>query len=112
MVRRIVCDNKVDWAYKSNGNPVTYQEDGIKYVFFGADPYKQSGVYGDRDIGDLKSINNLEITRKGKVVLKPATENVKADRERRVKISFNANVTDSEKIVEWKTLEQFSTENY
>ncbi|UED79222.1 hypothetical protein FH508_0017460 [Lysinibacillus sp. CD3-6] len=93
---------------KSDGIPVTYEEDGIKYEIFGVDPLKKSGVYGDRDIGDIKSINNFEINGKGKIVLKLSTENVKNDIDRRVKISFKVNGEKSEKIIKWKTLEQFS----
>lgn len=96
---------------KRDENPITYEDDGIKYEIFGADPLKQSGVYGDRDIGDIESINNFEINGKGKIVLKFSTENVKKDSDRRVKISFNVNGEESEEIVEWKTLEQFSTDN-
>ena len=31
---------------KRDENPITYEEDGIKYDIFGADPLKKSGVYG------------------------------------------------------------------
>ena len=96
---------------KSDGNPVTYEEDGFTYEFFGADALKRSGVYGERDIGDIKSITDFEINGKGKIILKLSTNNVKSDRDRRVKINFTVNGEAAEKIVEWKTLEQFATDN-
>lgn len=96
---------------KKDEKPITYKEDGIKYEIFGADPLKQTGVYGDRDIGDIQNLNNFEINGKGKIVLKLTTANVKKDSDRRVKISFNVNGEESETIVEWNTLEQFSTDN-
>jgi len=91
--------------------PIKYEEDGINYEFFGADPLKKSGIYGESDIGDLKSINNLEIKGKGKIVLKLSIKDVKKDSERRVKIRFNVNGKESEKVVEWKTLELLTTDN-
>src|SRR4051794_28140445 len=39
---------------KHNEKPVTYEEDGIAYEVFGADPLKQSGIYPDLNIGDVK----------------------------------------------------------
>lgn len=96
---------------KKDGNAIAYEEDGLKYEFFGAAPLKQTGVYGDRDIGDIKSINNFDLNGKGKIVLKLSTKNVKKDSDRRVKINFNVNGEESERIVEWKTIEQFSTDN-
>ena len=96
---------------KKDGSPITYEEDGIKYEFFGAAPLKQIGIYGDRDIGDIKSINNFEINGEGRIVLKLLTDNVKKDSDRRVKINFKVNGEESEKIVEWNTIEQFSTDN-
>ncbi|WP_342541942.1 hypothetical protein MHH33_12815 [Paenisporosarcina sp. FSL H8-0542] len=100
---------------KRDDNPITYEEDGIKYEFFGADPLKKTGIYGDRnsdrDISDIKSINNLEINSEGKIVLKISTKDVKRESDRKVKINFNVNGEESGKIVEWETLEQLSTEN-
>jgi len=96
---------------KRDGSPITYEEDGIKYGFFGAAPLKQTGIYGDRDIGDIKSINNFDIIGKGRIVLKLTTDNVKKDSDRRVKINFKVNGEESERIVEWNTIEQFSTDN-
>lgn len=96
---------------KRDDKPITYEEDGIEYEIFGADPLKQSGIYGDRDIGDTKSINNFEINGEGKIVLKLTTGDVEEDSERRVKIIFRSNGEESEKNVVWKTLEQFSTDN-
>ena len=90
--------------------PIKYEEDGINYEFFGADPLKKSGIYGESDIGDLKSIKNLEIKDKGKIVLKLSIKHVKEDSDRRVKIRFNVNGNESEKVVEWKTLEQLTTD--
>ncbi|WP_339216519.1 hypothetical protein [Solibacillus sp. FSL W8-0372] len=96
---------------KKDNNPITYEEDGIKYEFFGADPLKKPGIYGNRDIGDKKNINNFEIDGKGKIILKILADNVKEDSDRRLKIKFKSNGEENEKIVEWKTLEQFSTDN-
>ncbi len=92
------------------GTPITFKDDGLKYEIFGADPLKKSGVYGEREIGDIKSINNLEINKKGKIAIKLSTLNVKKDSDRRIKIIFDVNGEDKEEILEWKTLEHFSTE--
>ena len=96
---------------KNNQNPITtYEEDGIKYEFFGADPLKKSGIYGESYVGDLKNINGLEINSKGKIVLKLSLGDVKEDNERRVRINFSSNGVEGEKIVVWKTLEKLKTE--
>lgn len=34
--------------------PINYEEDGIKYEIFGADPLKKTGIYDESDVGDLK----------------------------------------------------------
>ncbi|WP_397538671.1 hypothetical protein [Rummeliibacillus pycnus] len=114
--------NTIEWTGKSPvtiksielikraEQPITYQDDGINYEFFGADPLKKSGIYGKSDIGDLKSIENLEVKGKGKIVLKLSLKDVKEDSDRRVKIKFNVNGNESEKVVEWNTLEQLTTD--
>ncbi|MGX9134984.1 hypothetical protein ACWV26_11490 [Rummeliibacillus sp. JY-2-4R] len=96
---------------KRDEMPITYEEDGINYEFFGADPLKKSGIYADSDIGDLKNINNLEIKGKGKVAIKLSMKDVKEDSERRVKIKFNNKGNEREEVVKWKTLEQLSTDS-
>ncbi|QFF99004.1 hypothetical protein PB01_09260 [Psychrobacillus glaciei] len=96
---------------KRDEKPITYGEDGIKYEIFGADPLKQSGIHGESDVGELKDINNLEINGEGKIVFKFSMRDVKKDSERRVKISFSVNGEECEKIVEWNTLEQLTTDN-
>ncbi|KMY29031.1 hypothetical protein ACZ11_18050 [Lysinibacillus xylanilyticus] len=95
---------------KKDEKPITYEEDGIKYEFFGADPLKSSGIYGESDVGELKNIKDLEIDDDGKIALKLVLgEEVNEDSERRIKISFSINGKEYEKIVEWKTLEQLTT---
>ncbi|KGR75268.1 hypothetical protein CD33_11125 [Ureibacillus sinduriensis BLB-1 = JCM 15800] len=94
---------------KGEEEPITLEEDGISYEFFGADPLKTTGIYGDSDIGDLTNLKNLVIDGEGKLVLKLKTSKVQADNERRVKIKFSINSKEIEKIVKWKTLEQLTT---
>lgn len=95
---------------KREEKPITYEEDGINYEFFGADPLKKSGIYNnDSNIGDLKPINNFKIKGKGKIVLKLTMKDVKEDNKRRVKIKFNVNGNESENVVEWKTFEKLYT---
>ncbi|SES46439.1 hypothetical protein [Psychrobacillus sp. OK032] len=60
----------------------------------------------------MKNKEELEINGEGKIVLKLVLgEEVKEDSERRIKISFSINGNESEKIVEWKTLEQLTMDN-
>lgn len=97
---------------KRDNKPITLEEDGINYEVFGADPLKKPGIYADdSDIGDLKSINNLELKGKGKIVLKLALKDVNEDSQRRVKITFNENENEKEEIFKWKTLEQLTTKD-
>lgn len=96
---------------KKDANPVTYEEDGIKYEFYGADPLKSSGIYNELDIGKIKDIRNLEIDGEGKIVLKLTLKNVDTDTERRLKVTFNVDGEEREEIVEWKTLELLNTMN-
>ena len=95
---------------KGDEKPINNEEDGIEYEVFGADPMKKTGVWGESDIGDLKTINNLEIDGEGKIVLKLSIGDVKEDPERRVKINFINDGEESEKIVVWKTLEMLTTD--
>lgn len=97
---------------KSNQNPIIFEEDGIEYEFFGADPYKRSGIYYESDVGDLKNISNFEINAEGKIVLKLPLGDVKEDNERRVKFKLNSNGEEVEKIIVWKTLEKLTTEHH
>jgi len=94
---------------KRNDKPINYEEDGIEYDIFSADPLKKTGVWGESDIGDLKNINDLEINGEGKIVLKLSLGEVMDDSERRVKINFISDGEETEKIVVWKTLEQLNT---
>ena len=94
---------------KNNQKLLTYEEDGIKYEFFGADPLKKSGIYGEADVGDLKNINGLEINGEEKIVLKLSLGDVKEDNERRIKIKLDRDGEEVEKIVVWKTLEKLTT---
>ena len=96
---------------KHDEKPVTYEEDGIEYEVFGADPLKRSGMYTEPNIGDVKDIKDLEIDGEGKIVFKLSLKNVKEDSNRRLKIQFNSNGEESEQIVEWKTLESLTTES-
>lgn len=41
--------------------------------------HKVSGSYEERDIGNIKSIYDFEISGKGKIILKLSTNNVKND---------------------------------
>lgn len=95
---------------KKDKQPITYEEDSIKYTFFGADRYKKSGIYSESDVGDLKNLNDVEIDGDGKITLKLVLgEKVKEDSERRLKINFKVNGKEGEQIVEWNTLEQVTT---
>lgn len=96
---------------KREEKPVNYEEDGIRYEIFGADPLKKSGIYGRSDVGDLKNIQDLEINGEGKIVLKLSMGDVKEDSERRVKINFISDGEKNEKIVVWKTIEQLKADN-
>ncbi|MBD3109246.1 hypothetical protein IEO70_12905 [Bacillus sp. AGMB 02131] len=95
---------------KRDKKPINYEEDGIKYDVFGADPSKKTGVWGESDIGDLKNLDDSEIDREGKIALKLTLGDVKEDPERRVKINFINDGEESEKIVVWKTLEMLTTD--
>ncbi len=89
----------------------TYEEDGIKYEIFGADPLRRTGIHGETYDRELKNINGLEINGEGKIVIKLLLGDVKADKARRLKIKFDSDGEEVEKIVVWKTLEQITTEN-
>lgn len=96
---------------KNKEETITYKEDGIKYEVYGADPLKTSGVWPESDIGDLKSIENLEIQKEGKIVFKLTLgEDVKEDSNRRVKINYKIDGVGKEKVVDWVTLQELSTE--
>lgn len=102
--------NSIELVKNNQKQLTTYEEDGITYEFFGADPLKKSGIYGESDVGELKNINGLEINGEGKIVLKLSLGDVKEDNERRVRINFSSNGVEGEKIVVWKTLEQLTTD--
>ncbi|MFJ7698726.1 hypothetical protein [Lysinibacillus fusiformis] len=89
----------------------TYEEDGIKYEIFGADPLRRTGIHGETYDRELKNIKGLEINGEGKIVIKLSLGDVKADKARRLKIKFDSDGEEVEKIVVWKTLEQITTEN-
>lgn len=89
----------------------TYEEDGIKYEIFGADPSTKQTLLGETYDRELKDINGLEINGEGKFVVKLSLGDVKEDNARRLKITFDSDGEEVEKIVVWKTLEQITTEN-
>ena len=88
----------------------TYEEDGIKYEIFGADPSTKQTLLGETYDRELIDINGLEINGEGKFVVKLSLGDVKEDSARRLKIKYNSEGKNYEKIVEWKTLEQITTE--
>ena len=88
----------------------TYEEDGIKYEIFGAEPSMKTGLYDESYGRELKNINGLEINGEGKIVIKFLLGDVKVDNARRLKIKFDSNGEQVEKIVVWKTLELLTTE--
>jgi len=95
---------------KKDEQPITYEEDSIKYTFFGANRFKKSGIYSESDVGDLKNLKDVEIKGDGKITLKLVLgEKVKKDSERRLKIRFSVNGRENKQIVEWNTLEQVTT---
>lgn len=95
---------------KSDEEPLTYKEDGIGYEVFGADPLKTTGIWPESEIGEIESIENLEIKGEGKIVFKLVlSEEVKEDSERRVKIKYSIDGVEREEIVSWITLQQLTT---
>ena len=88
----------------------TYEEDGIKYEIFGAEPSTRQTLLGETYDRELKDINGLEINGEGKIVIKLSLGDVKADSARRLKIKFESDGQEVEKIVVWKTLELITTE--
>ncbi len=95
---------------KDEKTPISYEEDGIEYEFFSAEPLKQSGIYkGREDIGDIKSLRDFELDGEGKIVMKLSTGDVKKDNTRRVKINYEIDGEEHQKLVKWQTLEQLST---
>lgn len=88
----------------------TYEEDGIKYEIFGAEPSRKTDLRDESYDRELKDINGLEINGEGKIVIKFSLGDVKADDSRRLKITFDSDGQEVEKIVVWKTLEQLTTE--
>lgn len=109
--------NSIELVKNYPDSLTTYEEDGIKYEFLRADPSKKTGIYfesgekyGESDLGELKNINGLEVNGEGRFVLKLSLGDVKVDNARRLKIKFDSDGEEVEKIVVWKTLEQITTE--
>ncbi|MFC7686460.1 hypothetical protein [Ureibacillus sp. GCM10028918] len=94
---------------KRDGAPITFEEDGIDYEVFGADPMKSSGIYTEPNLGIVSNINSLEIKDEGKIVFLFSLNDVEKDSERRVKIKFDSNGEEFEKVVVWNTLEELTT---
>lgn len=97
---------------KGNEEPVTLGEDGIEYEFFGADPLKQVGLYsGDRNIGDVVDINGFELQGESRIVAEVRLGDVTEDESRSAKINFTVNEEEYQRVVEWDTFKEMSTNN-
>lgn len=97
---------------KENEDPVTFEEDGIEYEFFGADPLKQTGLYsGDREIGEVVDINGFELQGESRIVAEVRLGEVEEDESRAAKINFTVNDEEYQEIVDWDTFKVLSTNN-
>lgn len=97
---------------KENEEPVTYGEDGIEYKFFGADPLKQVGLYsGGRNIGEVVNINGFELQGESRIVAEVRLGEVVEDETRSAKINFTVNDEKYQKVVDWDTFKEMSTNN-
>lgn len=96
---------------KENHEPVTFDEDGVAYEVYGADPLKQAGVYAEgHDIGAVEEIRGYEIDEAGKIVLVLKLGEVSEDPHRAAKINYTINGKEKEVIYDWDGYKQFKTE--
>lgn len=95
---------------KENHEPVTFNDDGIAYEVYGADPLKQTGVYSEgHDIGAVEDISNYEIADTGRIVLVLRLGEVSEDPHRAARINYTVNGEEQEVIYDWDGYKQFST---
>ncbi|WP_232217704.1 MULTISPECIES: hypothetical protein [Bacillus] len=95
---------------KEDGAPVTVDEDGIAYVFYGADPLKEMGLYsGDRNIGKIKDITGFKVQGESRVVAKILLDEMKEDESRAAKVTYMIDGEEYEEVVKWDTFEELST---
>ncbi|MBT2583811.1 hypothetical protein [Planococcus sp. ISL-109] len=96
---------------KENHEPVTFDEDGMAYEVYGADPLKQVGVYSeDHNIGAVEDISGYEIDDTGRIVLVLRLGEVAEDPHRAARINYTVNGEEQEVIYDWDGYKQFSTE--
>lgn len=97
---------------KMNGEPVTFEEDGIAYEFYGADPLKRVGLYAeDHYIGEVEDINGFEVQGESRIVTEVRLGEVEEDDHRNVKITYSVNGEEYEEITEWDTFRELATSN-
>ena len=96
---------------KEQGEPVSFEKDGIAYEVHGADPLKQVGVYGEgHEIGAVEDVNGYEVDGTGRIVLVLRLGEVSEDPHRAAKINYTVDGEEHEVIYEWDGYQQFSTE--
>ncbi len=97
---------------KEQGEPVSFEEDGIAYEAYGADPLKQVGVYAEgHEIGEVEDVNGYEVDGTGRIVLKLKIGEVSEDPDRAVKINYTVNGEEHEVIYEWDGYKKLTTED-
>ena len=95
---------------KENEEPVTFEEDGIAYEFYGADPLKQEGLYsGEHNIGEVFDINGFEVQGESRIVAEVRLGEVEKDETRNAKINFTVDGEEYQEIVDWDTFKVIST---
>ncbi len=95
---------------KEDGAPVTFEEDGVAYEFFGADPLKKTGLYSeDRNIGRVKDINGFKVHGESRIAAEILLGEVKEDESREAKIAYTIDGKEYEEVVEWDTFEKLGT---
>ncbi|RYI28740.1 hypothetical protein EVU96_12450 [Bacillus infantis] len=95
---------------KEEDAPVNFDEDGIAYEFYGADPLKKTGLYsGDHNIGEVKDINGFKVQGESRIVAEILLGEVKEDERRKAKITYTIDGEEYEEMVKWDTFEELST---
>ncbi|MGD6875750.1 hypothetical protein [Bacillus infantis] len=95
---------------KEDGAPVTFEEDGIAYEFFGADPLKETGLYsGDRNIGKVKDIHGFKVQGESRIAAEIQLGEVKEDESREAKVTYKIGGEEYEEVVEWDTFAELSS---
>ncbi|WP_404335340.1 hypothetical protein [Planococcus rifietoensis] len=96
---------------KEQGEPVSFEEDGIAYEAHGADPLKRVGIYDEgHEIGAVEDVNGYEVDGTGRIVLKLRLGEVLEDPHRAAKINYTVNGEEHEAVYEWDGYKKFSTE--